>query len=318
MQNELSGVEVDLTGDAETADRLGDHCANLLFCLLGGPHDGLEDIASSLARPSESHYAAALMSRNLVLLSNDDGYQARGINTLREALSERFDVVVCAPASEQSAASHALTLSRPLRLREHEENIYSVDGTPADCVYVVLHSGTKILPRRPDLVISGLNHGVNLGSDVFYSGTVAAAREGALKGVSSLAVSADHEADLAAAARVSVEVAEAMLTESRDKSLLLNVNFPPGDQWPVRATRLGTRHYTEGIEYRRDPRGAEYLWIGGANVEHGRIDGADTGAFDEGIVGVTPLALDLWSERDSPDSGRVVDWLRRERGHAHR
>ncbi len=249
------------------------------------------------------------MARPLLLLSNDDGYQARGINVLADALRKRFEVVVCAPETEQSAASHALTLSRPLRVKKQAEQVYSVDGTPADCVYVTLHSDNKIVSRRPDVVVSGLNHGVNLGSDVFYSGTVAAAREGALKGISSLAVSADHRSDFSSAAELAAELVEGLLRARQDPPLLMNVNFPPGDAWPVRATRLGTRHYTQGIEYRKDPRGAEYLWIGGANVEHGALQGADTEAFDAGVVGVTPLTLDIFSSRDRPESEKLVSWL---------
>ena len=115
--------------------------------------------------------------RPLVLLSNDDGYRAKGLALLREALLTRFDVVVCAPDTEQSASSHSLSLNRPLRLMEHGPDVFSVDGTPADSIYVALHA-EQVLPRKPDLVLSGMNHGVNLGQDVFYSGTVAAAREG--------------------------------------------------------------------------------------------------------------------------------------------
>ena len=118
-----------------------------------------------------------------ILLSNDDGFFAPGLQVLRTALATFAEVVVCAPESNQSATSHSLSLNRILRLRDHGHGIHSVDGTPADCVYVALNSGTRLLPRRPDLVVSGMNHGPNLGTDVFYSGTVAAAREGALRGV---------------------------------------------------------------------------------------------------------------------------------------
>jgi 5'-nucleotidase len=230
-----------------------------------------------------------------VLLSNDDGYRSTGINELRRALLESCDVVLCAPESEQSAASHALSLHRPLRLYERGEGIFSVDGTPADCVYVALHASTRVLPRRPDVVVSGLNHGVNLGDDVFYSGTVAAAREGALKRVPSLAVSADMAADFGAAARHAARFAVLLARAERARPILLNVNYPPGSQWDMRATRLGARVYRDEVEFRRDPRGREYLWIGGPGAEHRFIAGSDTEAFDEGVVGVTPLVLDLWA-----------------------
>ncbi|MCA9642620.1 MAG: 5'/3'-nucleotidase SurE, partial [Myxococcales bacterium] len=195
------------------------------------------------------------MSKPLILLANDDGFRAEGLQALRGALSEFAEVVVCAPASEQSAMSHSLTLHRPLRLVRHEPGVFSVDGTPADCVYVALHSADRVVPRRPDLVLSGLNHGVNLGDDVFYSGTVAAAREAALKGIPAIAVSADNRADRQAAVGVAARLAQSFLGGSRDELTLLNVNFPPGSDWKLAATRLGTRRYLDAVEFRRDPRG---------------------------------------------------------------
>jgi 5'-nucleotidase len=249
-----------------------------------------------------------MSSKPLVLLSNDDGFRARGLNLVRDALAEFADVVVCAPDYEQSAASHALSLHRPLRLFRHADDVFSIDGTPADCIYVALHSEKRVLPRRPDLVVSGLNHGLNLGDDVFYSGTVAAAREGALKGIPSMAVSAALDTDHPAAAALSARIARSMLEEG-GAPLLLNVNFPAGATWPVRATRLGTRVYKESIEFRRDPRGREYLWIGGQGVEHRPIAGSDTEAFDNGVVGVTPLVLDLWCRGEVERTEAIVTRL---------
>lgn len=245
------------------------------------------------------------MQRPLLLVSNDDGYRAPGIEALAGALRVVGDVVVCAPESEQSAASHALSLHRPLRLKAHGEGLFSVDGTPADCVYVALHAGSRVLPRRPDLVVSGLNHGVNLGDDVFYSGTVAAAREGALKGVASLAVSADVKADREAAAGICARIADVLLRKQLQRPLLLNVNFPPGSAWKARATRLGGRAYLNDVEFRRDPRGREYLWLGGPGVEHRPVAGSDTEAYDAGVIGMTPLMLDLW-ERGAEQQAREV------------
>ena len=233
------------------------------------------------------------MQRPLVLLANDDGYRARGLNLLAQALRPLADVVVCAPEVEQSAASHALSLHRPLRLFQHGDGVFSVDGTPADCVYVALHAETRVLPRRPDVVVSGVNHGVNLGDDVFYSGTVAAAREGALKGIPSLAVSAANDADLEAAAVLAARLTVALARIGGGPSLI-NVNVPKGRDWPLRATRLGRRIYRDEVEFRRDPRGREYLWIGGPGASHHPVPGSDTEAFDEGAVGITPLVLDLW------------------------
>lgn len=248
-------------------------------------------------------------SRPLVLLSNDDGYRAPGIRILRDALLERFDVVVCAPETQQSATSHALTLSRPMRLLDHGDGFVSLDGTPADSVYVALNAGRRVLPRIPDLVVAGLNHGLNLGTDVFYSGTVAAAREGALRGFPSIAFSAAHDADMVAAAAVATRMTFALLVESPRKPLLLNVNFPPGSAWSVRQTCLGARIYTDTVEFRRDPRGAEYLWLGGPGAEHRPSPGSDTDAFDAGVVSVTPLVLDLFSADDAKIAGRVVEGL---------
>jgi len=243
------------------------------------------------------------MTRPLILLSNDDGYRSAGIGALRTALAELADVVVCAPESEQSASSHSLSLHRPLRLFRHGDGIFSVDGTPADCVYVALYAEGRVLPRRPDVVVSGMNHGVNLGDDVFYSGTVAAAREGALKGIPSLALSAAIDADLAAACRLGARIALSLATET--KPILLNVNVPPGSEWRVRATRLGSRIYVDEVEFRRDPRGREYLWIGGPGAEHRPVAGSDTEAYDEAVVGVTPLVLDLWG-RDAQERAEAV------------
>jgi 5'-nucleotidase len=245
------------------------------------------------------------MLRPLVLLSNDDGYRAPGIQTLRQALFEVADVVICAPEVEQSAASHSLSLHRPLRLLDHGDGIFSVDGTPADSVYVGLYADTRVVPRRPDLVISGVNWGPNLGEDVFYSGTVAAAREGALRGLPSLAVSAAAGACLTRAAEVSTRLAIATLRVAAGP-VLLNVNFPPGDDWPIRVTCTGRRVYTDGVEFRTDPRGREYLWLGSPGAEHPSVSGSDTAAFDAGMVSITPLALDLSSEQHRSVAEAVV------------
>jgi 5'-nucleotidase len=238
------------------------------------------------------------MTRPLVLLSNDDGYAAAGLVALRQALARDTDVIVCAPEINQSASSHSLSLHRALRLRKVEAAVFALDGTPADCVYVALHSGTRVLPRRPDLVVSGMNHGLNLGLDVFYSGTVAAAREGALRGIPGVAVSADAKADREAAAALGARVALAALEAVRrspDAAIpLLNMNVPAGARWPVRATRIGSRLYEDDVLYRVDPRGREYLWIGGSGVRHEAAPGSDTEAYDEGCVGITPLVLDLY------------------------
>ena len=236
--------------------------------------------------------------RPLVLLSNDDGVQAAGIRALAEALRAVADVVVCAPEGEQSAQSHALTLSRPLRHRVLGDGVHAVDGSPADCIYVALHHA-PILARRPDVVASGLNHGVNLGSDVFYSGTVAAAREGALRGIPSIAFSletgGDRAASSALAAQMVLRLAEASRSAPTPDGVtpLLNVNFPLVSPRGVRTTRLGRRLYADEVVVRHDPRGREYFWIGGpGGARHEPVDASDTEAIDAGYVSVTPLLIE--------------------------
>jgi 5'-nucleotidase len=235
------------------------------------------------------------VDRPLALLSNDDGYLAPGLRTLGRALAVVCDVVICAPETEQSATSHSISLNRPLRLMEREAGVFSVDGTPADCVYVALHAEGRVLPRKPDVVVSGMNHGLNLGNDVFYSGTVAAAREGALRGVPAVAFSANARAELDAACALAARlVGELLARRPLPSHLLLNVNFPPGRSWSLRPTRLGNRTYGDGVLFRKDPRGGEYLWIGTGDVVHAGDDSTDTSAYDAGVVGVSPLSLELW------------------------
>ncbi len=243
--------------------------------------------------------------RPLALLSNDDGYSAEGLRILAEELSVSCDVVICAPLVEQSATSHSLSLNRPLRVTEHAPGVFSVDGTPADSVYVALH-GERVLPRPPDVVVSGLNRGPNLGQDVFYSGTVAAAREGALHGYPAIAFSAAVGADLRAAARYASELVAALSGAEQARVGLFNVNFPHAGSWLLTATRLGKREYEGGLVERHDPRGVPYYWIGGSEVRNAQLPGSDTEAFDAGAVGLTPLVLDLWSSHLEDDAERIV------------
>jgi 5'-nucleotidase len=241
---------------------------------------------------------------------------------MRDALrAGGADVVLVAPEYEQSASSHSLSLRRPLRLYSEAEGIFSLDGTPADCVYVALHASERILPRRPDLVVSGINYGMNLGQDAFYSGTIAAAREAALRGIPALATSAHPSLDLAVVAALSARVAFALplararttasasdaARASRGDGVLLNLNVPPGWNGQIRATRLGARIYEEIVDFRRDPRGAEYLWLGGPGVRHERDPGTDTDAYDEGVASLTPLLLDLTNASDGGVAAAVAE-----------
>lgn len=233
-----------------------------------------------------------MAGRPLILLANDDGVDAPGIRALDAALREAFDVVRVAPEREMSGQAHSITLTRPLRLRRVADGVHAVDGTPADCIYVGLFH-PDVLPRRPDLIASGINHGANLGADVFYSGTVAAAREGALRGIPSVAFSQVGRADLAASAQRARRLVERLLEAEVPPGdpPLLNVNFPPGEPRGTRATILGRRLYTDEVDVRRDPRGREYLWIGGPGAHHSPVEGSDTDAIDAGFVSVTPLLI---------------------------
>ncbi len=234
-----------------------------------------------------------MSTRPLILVSNDDGVHAPGLHALREALLPIADVVVVAPEHEQSGTSHSISLHAPLRHKRHGEDVHSIAGTPADCIYVALYL-ENLLPRWPDLVASGSNAGANLGDDVFYSGTVAAAREAALRGISAIAFSLLPRGDLAVAQALARTMCERLLEAEKpgDQPVLLSVNVPPGKPEGVRATRLGRRLYSEGVDVRCDPRGGNYYGIGGpGGVQHPAMPGSDTEAVDEGYVSVTPLHL---------------------------
>ncbi len=246
------------------------------------------------------------MPSALVLLANDDGYASPGIRAMRAALVEAgAEVIVLAPEAEQSASSHALSLHRSMRLREVEAGVFALDGTPADCVYVALHAGARVLPRRPDLVVSGINNGMNLGQDAFYSGTIAAAREGALRGIPALAASAHLSVPLLRVAQLGARLAFELLAGARERvpasarGPLVSLNVPENWNGELRATRLGARIYDEVVDFRRDPRGREYLWLGGPGVRHERDPGTDTDAYDDGAASITPLLLDLTSPSEA-------------------
>jgi 5'-nucleotidase len=249
----------------------------------------------------------------LVLLSNDDGHHSPGIQQMRASLLQAgIEVVVLAPENEQSASSHALSLRRPLRLNAVTPGVFALDGTPADCVYVALHAGTRVLPRRPDLIVSGINHGMNLGQDAFYSGTIAAAREGALRGIPAIATSAHPALDLGPVAELTTRIALELLRSRQGArgAALFNLNVPPAWNGDLRATRLGERIYDEIVDFRHDPRGREYLWLGGPGVRHERDPGSDTDAYDDGFASITPLLLDLTATNDADLAASLVARIR--------
>ena len=226
-----------------------------------------------------------------ILVTNDDGYFSDGIAALAQAMESIGQVFVVAPASEQSATAHSLTLTRPLRARQIAEHRYSVDGTPTDCVMLAL---TKILTDRPDIVVSGINHGANLGDDVTYSGTVAGAFEAAIFKLPGIAVSLTaREGDFTYAARFAAELTEKVLQEGLPEDTILNVNVPPGEIRGVRFTRQGKASATSDIIEGIDPRGKPYYWIGVQKISWKEDPISDFAAVGEGLVSVTPLRTDL-------------------------
>jgi len=231
-----------------------------------------------------------------IMVTNDDGIQAPGIVALAQALRELGEVTVVAPDRERSAAGHSLTLHSPLRVFELREGFYAVDGTPTDCVNMGIHS---LLPFRPDLVVSGINHGPNLGDDITYSGTVAAAMEATLMGIPAMAVSLasfDHGGHFPAAAAVAVRVARQVLANGLPADTFLNINVPDcpeAEMNPTLVTRQGKRSFVGKIVDKTDPRGRKYYWIGSAEPDFNDEEGTDFYALNRRHVSVTPLHLDL-------------------------
>lgn len=231
----------------------------------------------------------------LVLLTNDDGVTAKGLQVLRNELSKAFQVWVVAPDREQSATSHSLTLQHPLRINRIADRFYSVDGTPTDAVMLGVHA---ILKRKPDILISGINHGPNMGDDVSYSGTVAAAMEGTILNIPSIAVSnvnwsARH---FEPGARFVRKLVKFLLKNGLPKYTFLNVNVPDKKQAIKRfkITRLGKRMYSDVVIEKIDPRGRNYYWIGEQSlVWERKEEDTDFAAIKKGYVSITPLHLDM-------------------------
>ncbi len=235
------------------------------------------------------------MTTPLILVTNDDGIQAPGIALLATALDALGEVWVYAPDRQQSAVGHGVSLHRPLRVTRYRERWFMVDGTPTDCVMLAVKD---LLPRRPDLVVSGINPGANLGDDVTYSGTVAGAYEGMLQGVLAVAVSdvSYQPEHFETAAKVASRVAAYVLRHGLPSDCMLNVNVPdmPYDALKgIAVTRMGRRHYQDEIIHRVDPRGGDYYWIGGAEPSHVPEPGTDFEAIEQDKVSVTPLQRDV-------------------------
>ena len=228
-----------------------------------------------------------------ILLTNDDGIHAEGLLALHDALASHHEVFVVAPDREQSAASHAITLARPLRIKERRPRWHEVDGTPTDCVYIALNHLLKA--QRPAVTCSGINDGPNVGNDVLYSGTVAAAVESAVIGVPGIALSfAGKARDFAGAARFAPALVEAVAGHPLPRHALLNVNFPSGNADRFAITCLGTRNYGAVVHEKTDPRGRQYYWIGGGDAHYDDLPGSDCNAvFKDGVISLTPLNIDL-------------------------
>jgi len=233
----------------------------------------------------------------LILLTNDDGITAPGLRALVEAMQALGDVVVVAPDRERSAVSHALTLHSPLRVWEHADDWYAVDGTPTDCVNLGLHG---LFSDKPQIVVSGINRGGNMGDDITYSGTVSAAMEATLMGVPALAVSLDGDGrtidDYRVAADYARTIAERTLETGLPPDTFLNINVPPRsaeELCGICLTRQGKRVYSDLVERKLDPRGKDYYWLGGGEIGFENIPGTDFHAVAHHYVSVTPLHLDL-------------------------
>ena len=243
-----------------------------------------------------------------ILVSNDDGYLATGIVALADALSEIAEVIVVAPDRNHSGASNSLTLHAPLRVHEVGPNHYVVNGTPSDCVHLAL---SGFLDEDPDIVVSGVNHGANLGDDVIYSGTVAAAMEGRFLGLPAIAVSlvGRHAGHFETGARVAADLVRRLERFPLPRDIMLNVNVPdlPYDALAgVETARLGFRHRSEPLVPMTDPQGKQIYWIGPAGEGQDAGPGTDFAAIERGAVSVTPLKVDLTRHEALAD---IEQWL---------
>lgn len=243
-----------------------------------------------------------------ILISNDDGYLAQGINTLAQALSAHAQISVVAPDRNRSAASNSLTLDMPLRATTCDNGFVRVDGTPTDCVHLAI---TGLLQSEPDMVFAGINHGANLGDDVLYSGTVAAATEGRFLGLPAIAISlaSSDPKHFDTAAQVAVTLLHKLQQQPLPRDTLLNVNVPDlpyAELKGYQSTRLGARHKAEPVLKARDPRGQPIYWVGPPGSEQDAGPGTDFDAIRTGYVSITPLQLDL-TRYERIDA--LSDWL---------
>ncbi|AZU47152.1 TPA: 5'/3'-nucleotidase SurE [Aeromonas hydrophila] len=243
-----------------------------------------------------------------ILVSNDDGVHAEGIRALSEALAACGEVIVVAPDRNRSGASHSLTLEVPLRVtRIAETGYHAVKGTPTDCVHLAVN---ELVRPEPDMVVAGINHGANLGDDVIYSGTVAAATEGRHLGFPSLAISLVGKTHFATAAHYAAQLVKGMMVHPLPADQILNVNVPdlPLDQIKgIRVTRLGNRHRAESVICSEDPRGQSIYWIGPPGSQQDAGEGTDFAAIEQGYVSITPLTIDMTAYSSLAGLGAWLD-----------
>ncbi len=243
-----------------------------------------------------------------ILVSNDDGVHAEGIRALSEALAACGEVIVVAPDRNRSGASHSLTLEVPLRVtRIAETGYHAVKGTPTDCVHLAVN---ELVRPEPDMVVAGINHGANLGDDVIYSGTVAAATEGRHLGFPSLAISLVGKTHFATAAHYAALLVKGMMVHPLPADQILNVNVPdlPLDQIKgIRVTRLGNRHRAESVICTEDPRGQPIYWIGPPGSQQDAGEGTDFAAIEQGYVSITPLTIDMTAYSSLAGLGAWLD-----------
>ncbi|MFB0599866.1 5'/3'-nucleotidase SurE [Aeromonas hydrophila] len=243
-----------------------------------------------------------------ILVSNDDGVHAEGIRALSEALAACGEVIVVAPDRNRSGASHSLTLEVPLRVtRIAETGYHAVKGTPTDCVHLAVN---ELVRPEPDMLVAGINHGANLGDDVIYSGTVAAATEGRHLGFPSLAISLVGKTHFATAAHYAAQLVKGMMVHPLPADQILNVNVPdlPLDQIKgIRVTRLGNRHRAESVICSEDPRGQPIYWIGPPGSQQDAGEGTDFAAIEQGYVSITPLTIDMTAYSSLAGLGAWLD-----------
>jgi 5'/3'-nucleotidase len=246
------------------------------------------------------------------LLSNDDGYQSPGLSALAEMLAELGRVTVVAPDRDRSGASNSLTLDSPLYVKQDSRGFHYVNGTPTDCVHLAI---TGLLDEEPDMVISGINSGANLGDDVLYSGTVAAAMEGRFLGCPAIAFSltGERQSDYKSAVAVARKIIELLIQKPLEEDVLLNVNIPDIDIELIKeftVTRLGNRHKSEPVLEAFDPRGRKVYWVGPVGSEQDASAGTDFHAIRSGNVSITPLQIDLTRHQSLQNLSNWVEGLK--------